>query len=358
MPFYQWSFNLIGNCVPEYRQDSQKIYPVGNTWLVEEGHLFLISINCGVENFRVWKDGALVYDESNIEENIVEVGTRPCAEYDVRQDERCREGYTRFSEFTYRITIQRTTGLSEEDWYRYSELSQTESIFRGFQLPNISRAPAWHELPSGTNYRERFQFTVSGVRYYCRPNVGCTDSIFETQRTWNNQALVYQDGMLAPTPAPEIPRPPQPNTPTENEDTILELIRAATESGRHVTIGPGNQLSRIERRDSKYRIISPENYSLVMGKWVPDIRYESVRYLSPEAASNFISRGYELQAVDIDTPESSSKPYSQSVIRRQGLLTGNLPKYNVQVERRRTTITGITQRQTQGLFFARRRVIA
>ena len=77
----------------------------------------------------------------------------------------------------------------------------------------------------------------------------------------------------------------------------------------------------------------------MLGKWVPDIRYESVRYLSPEAASNFISRGYELQSVDSGTPESSSKPYSSSVIKRQQLLTGQVGRKRVIPDRRRTRIT-------------------
>ena len=104
----------------------------------------------------------------------------------------------------------------------------------------------------------------------------------------------------APGAAP-VPVPERPDTGTEK---------------------PVESTQQINPEDTKYRIISPVTYSVIQGKEVPDIRYESVRYLNAAAASSYVLRGYELQIVGEGVPVSSSKPYGGSIIERSRALKG------------------------------------
>ncbi|MDA8030473.1 MAG: hypothetical protein MPK62_04955 [Alphaproteobacteria bacterium] len=85
---------------------------------------------------------------------------------------------------------------------------------------------------------------------------------------------------------------------------------------------------------AKYRIITPVKYRQVGSKLVPQIRFESVRELNPEAVSSLVHRGYEVQSVDPNTPLSSSKAYGPSVVKHSGAAV------NVKDVAGVTTVTG------------------
>lgn len=90
-------------------------------------------------------------------------------------------------------------------------------------------------------------------------------------------------------------------------ENLLNEIRRSTE---------GSVAEITTSQDTKYRIISPLIYENVRGQTVPQVRYESVRLLSPETVSSYVARGYEIEMVDQDTPLSYSKPYGKSLIQR------------------------------------------
>ncbi|MDA8040854.1 MAG: hypothetical protein MPJ22_00330 [Pirellulales bacterium] len=104
-------------------------------------------------------------------------------------------------------------------------------------------------------------------------------------------------------------------------------IEAAAETARRTaktyhdqlltTFGGSKQIRDIPASNTgytKYRVITPVQYVRDGSKLVPRVRFESVRELSPEAVSSLVHRGYEVQAVDPNTPLSSSKAYGPSVI--------------------------------------------
>ena len=68
--------------------------------------------------------------------------------------------------------------------------------------------------------------------------------------------------------------------------------------------------------NQKYRIIDPVNFEYVRGKKVQVTRYWSVRYLSPSNVASLIARGFEVQAVNQDTPLSPRIVYAPSVVAR------------------------------------------
>ena len=393
--FYRWTFDLVGNCLPEYRKNGQRIYPVNNAILINDDvgeQIFKIIISCAVRNLKVWKGNQIVFNKGNMEERDVTVGTEVAAEYRPRIGESCKNGYSGAGgNFRHVITsIYNKNGTRNSQYYLVtgSEIDHgnlavdsmidvtvpsytkegnsctlnninVESIsVSGDAIQGRSECARRSSGIGGTFISTRgYYVLVSAEIPLCVPNEGYEGGpIIEQQEVWNSLPLEYSDtvGMTAAPPA-EVPadtpaavpgdvsipgtsqRPLSPGDAAANDNYIIALVEAAKRSGRAVTFGPEG-LSSITRQDSKYRIVSPESFSLVMGKWVPDIRYESVRYLSPAAASNFIGRGYELSSVTTDTPESTSKPYSQSVIRRQQQITGKKGIYNKRITRSRITI--------------------
>lgn len=104
-----------------------------------------------------------------------------------------------------------------------------------------------------------------------------------------------------------------------------------------------------DNQDSKYRIVSPRTVSIINGKEVPDIRYESVRFLSAESASSYILRGYEVSVVPDNVPLSFSKPYGASIVERSKIIGGDIPVGFTKRENnnRRKTWSDFTNIQTQ-----------
>ena len=379
--FYRWTFDLIGNCLPEYRKNGQRVYPINNSIIISDAageQIFKIIISCAVRNLKVWKDSVVVFDKGNVVNQEVIVGTNSCQEYTPADGESCKTGYSGKGG-NYRHVFSQIIVTSDQSNYvvpTFPEIdrgvlvkgsnftvtrltSQTFTVGSSKLTGRLSRS----RIGSSSDYNY-YNAVVRYVIPKCIPPVNCQTSITEEQEVWNTNPLEFSD-TVAPAAAPAAPAVPEvvpevtpaaatpkveipvsPGDAAANDNYIIALVEAAKRSGRSVTFGPEG-LSDITRQDSKYRIISPETFSLVLGKWVPDIRYESVRYLSPEAASNFIGRGYELLSVTPDTPESTSKPYSQSVIKRQNLVSGQQSKYRQRVTRGRITITQATQGKLQ-----------
>ena len=70
----------------------------------------------------------------------------------------------------------------------------------------------------------------------------------------------------------------------------------------------------------KYRVIDPLVYGYVQGKKVPSVRYWRVRNLTPSEVSSLIARGYEVSAVDQETPLTPPTVYASSIIERSKIL--------------------------------------
>ena len=138
----------------------------------------------------------------------------------------------------------------------------------------------------------------------------------------------------------------QPETPSPTEEAIQELaerIEENTQVAQDILNNQNNAgeptLKRPENtEDSKYRVITPLEYERTReGKIVPRIRYEAVRFLSPDQVANFVARGYTVESVNQDTPTSSSKPYGKTVLERAQILTPpSITSRDVFDRRRRT----------------------
>ena len=116
----------------------------------------------------------------------------------------------------------------------------------------------------------------------------------------------------------------------QNTQTALDAINQANKAGEPTLKRPENT------EDSKYRVITPLEYERTReGKIVPRIRYETVRFLSPDQVANFVARGYTVESVNQDTPTSSSKPYGKTVLERAQILTPPSIKSRDVFERRR-----------------------
>ena len=90
---------------------------------------------------------------------------------------------------------------------------------------------------------------------------------------------------------------------------------------------------------SVYRVITPAQYESKGGKFVPKIRYVSVRRLTTGEVAGLAARGYKIEYVAQDTPLSPSSPYAPSVLERvEGTVT-KLPEGNRNLGNRRSGLS-------------------
>ena len=171
--------------------------------------------------------------------------------------------------------------------------------------------------------------------YECVPEEGCTgDPVYEDVETNSGSYSGQFSLQVAQSPTErEAERERLKQEQREREIIAKTSVGTPPETGQYT-----GDTARRNSQDTKYRIISPETFSLKPnGQSVPDIRYESVRYLSPEAVSNYVLRGYEVQSVNPDTPTSMSKPYGASVVANaKTISSNNIQIYNKERNRRKT----------------------
>ena len=97
---------------------------------------------------------------------------------------------------------------------------------------------------------------------------------------------------------------------------------------------------------SVYRVITPAQYESKGGKFVPKIRYVSVRRLTTGEVAGLAARGYKIEYVAQDTPLSPSSPYAPSVLERvEGTVT-KLPEGNRNLGNRRSGLSILSNDRT------------
>ena len=97
---------------------------------------------------------------------------------------------------------------------------------------------------------------------------------------------------------------------------------------------------------SVYRVITPAQYESKGGKFVPKIRYVSVRRLTTGEVAGLAARGYKIEYVAQDTPLSPSSPYAPSVLERvEGTVT-KLPEGVKELGHRRSGLSILSNDRT------------
>ena len=281
-------------------------------------------------NIRV--DGQQEFNGNNWTQRTITTGHEPCEEYSIPNlRTACRTGYRQVDNSRYRWKQRNRryrNGVGGEYFYTYGEWSDN---------PNIS-LPASSGSMSGTGVFRWAATLETEENYACVPEAGCQGTPIteiEYGNTGNYQHRFSVD--IARTQAEqdaldrleELQNQQPPETPSPTEEAIQELAEAIEENTRAAEEALKNQneftptLAPIETtEDTKYRIITPLEYERTRdGKIVPKVRYESVRFLSPENVSSFVSRGYTVEAVDANTPVSYSKPYGKTLVERAQILT-------------------------------------
>ena len=244
---------------------------------------------------------ALVKNNHTITNSIT--GYEPCKEYTTDGNGSCKTGYTkRFQQVPletdrkeYRLEV-RNVGSAlgannpARQWTRVFGNDGEWNVIS----PNIR--PNSGSSGSRLNYRitERPAADIPAhTLWFCTPDPGCRgEPIREDIDTNSGNITGFINVDISPTPSEQF---------TGKSDYVGNTARENTQ-------------------DTKYRIISPRVIKIVNGKEVEELRYESVRFLSPGAVGNYTARGYEIQSVNPNTPASTSKPYGESVIKRSERL--------------------------------------
>ena len=273
-------------------------------------------------------DGITEANENNYVDSVVVVGHEPCEEYSIPNlRTSCKSGYRQVDNTRYRWTRNVKRYRSGVVVQQYTETG-----------PWVSNPPA---LPGpigvqAGNGTYRAQATLeTDERFACVPEANCQGAPITELRQLNSgnydvrfsveveRTQAEQDALDR---LEELQNQQQAPSPTEEAiDELAERIEENTRVAQDILENQNKPqaptLQPIETtEDTKYRVITPLEYERVQGKIVPRIRYESVRYLSPENVSSFISRGYTVEAVDPNTPTSYSKPFGKTLVERAHIL--------------------------------------
>lgn len=256
----------------------------------------------------------------------------------------CRDGYSKASKSQYRARSRWTGGATPA-----GITGAWSGWFDGTYTPPAGTTPTraisgyrtyWRRDGGGRRWINIDQQTL----YYCQADAGCTETVQEDQATYtinrNGSFGNYRNGESAEEEAARLQREADKRAADQRAEAerraaeakakaeaekaaarAAELAAQATAKTYHDqllrTFGGSKQIRDIPASNTgytKYRVITPVQYVRDGSKLVPRVRFESVRELSPEAVSSLVHRGYEVQAVDPNTPLSSSKAYGPSVI--------------------------------------------
>lgn len=280
-------------------------------------------------------DGQTKVSENN---NRIERRTREvaCSRYAIPNSRTsCRSGYRKISLTEYREVYK---SWGHINGVRSAQVSESNArITQGSWQAN---QPSVRGRSCTTGH---FWVCVEGLpnesrtNYFCTPESGCTDEEEYDHETFtanlNGSFTVFNERTQAEEEARrqeerERERIQQERTDEERRQREEEIARQIEENNRiarealekgytsRTSVAP---IPTSTSQETKYRIISPIVYDTINGKQVEQLRYESVRLLSPESVSSYVIRGYEVHSVDQDTPLSYSKPYGPSVLARARL---------------------------------------
>ena len=275
-------------------------------------------------------DGITAANENNYVDSVVVVGHEPCEEYSIPNlRTSCRSGYRQVDNSRYRWTRRVYRYRSGVVVSQYTETGPWQTT-----IPTLP-GPIGVQAGNGTY---RFQATLeTEENFACVPEANCQGAPITELRQLNSgnydvrfsvdieRTQAEQDALDR---LEEIQQQ-QPAAPTPTEEAIQELaerIEENTQVAQDLLNQEKDEFTPTLRpvettEDTKYRLITPLEYQYVDGKVVPAVRYESVRYLSPNNVASFVSRGYVVESVPPDTPVSSSKPYGKTLIERAQILT-------------------------------------
>ena len=279
-------------------------------------------------NLSVSVDGQVVEQKNNWTQTETITGYEQCAEYSIPNlRTQCRSGYRQVDNTRYRWTRRATRYRSGVAVEHFTEVGSWQST-----IPTL---PAQSGSQSGNGVFRRAATLETDERFACVPESNCQGAPI-TQINYGNSGnydvrfTVEIERTQAEQDAldrlEELQNQQQAPTPTEDAiQELAERIEENTQVAQDILENqnkpPSPTLQPIETtEDTKYRVITPLEYERIDGKIVPRIRYESVRYLSPENVSSFISRGYTVEAVDPNTPTSYSKPFGKTLVERAHIL--------------------------------------
>lgn len=284
---------------------------------------------------KMYIDNQLVSDlsTSRVRKHVV---PQPCMEYIIdNARSTCKNGYRKISREMFRYHTRLISGVGSR---RRTTRSVTDwtSIRNPRNIPDDKIGNNEHYSHSGGHsptilYYERIE---SKSTYYCTPESGCTDGV-ETDQAYNVGNLNDDHDFTVADSVVESPAVVDPDKGDSDGDDSRRSrvcpvgfkmfdgkcrsdyeIEQILKKRSSVTVEPIE-----DTLDTKYRIISPLVYdSLPDGRKIEQLRYESVRMLSPDAVASYVKRGYTLESINPDTPLSYSKPYGKSVLVRSETL--------------------------------------
>ena len=173
-------------------------------------------------------------------------------------------------------------------------------------------------------------------------------TIENKSKSFNAITIEKEPVIIPPKPEPEKPEPetPEPETPEPETPVTQPTVTQPTVTQPTVTQPTQPTPRPYPTASQKYKVIDPVNYEYVRGKKVQVTRYWSIRYLTPSYVASLIARGFEVSAVDQDTPLSPRVVYAPSVVERSKELAPSVrtTSNNEPYSRVLPNQTGITAR--------------
>ncbi len=314
-------------------------------------------------------EGSVIRTVDNYTTQQVKTGNEPCAQYsipDARSE--CRSGYRKTS-----------TSYTQ---YRHvtNERRDIRGSYRNYYTAWVTASSPPAELTpphSGAAWRYVRLESRTITNYFCTPESNCQGpAIYETVEGNTGDMLVtgsfdvaYTQDELDRLNEEQLRKEQERLRELENqddnvvddiEDKITELLEEDRDVRQRERDIYGLPDIPENPEDTKYRVISPASYSIQNGRKVPNIRYVSIRFLSPENVANFVARGYEVQSVSNDIPLSPSKPYGQSIVQRNTALRPETEAVctNCNQGRGRLTITQVANQQKNYNFTRRDSIVS
>lgn len=284
------------------------------------GHAIRFEVNTIQRSTLVaFIEGSKVIDINNHSTRKEIAGYSPCVQYDVPNARtNCKSGYRKNSGILYRTAKEVTGGIRNRT---------TRTVYGEWQKTRPNPPADYHSGGTFPTIIRNGRVESKDI-YFCTPEAECQgDPIYNTVDTNTGNYIKTVTTNVSYTPQEKQQEDDRRTRDKEEKDKKIkekEERKRLNKIQEALLSTIGKQFIGDEKRensqDTKYRIITPLVYKTINGKQVPEIRYESVRYLSPEAVSNYVFRGYEVQSVDPNVPISYGKPYGQSIVNRSSIL--------------------------------------
>lgn len=309
---------------------------------------------------RISVEGSNVVRRDNYNDRQVLAGYEACEEYSV-SDARvnCANGYQKRSQEQYRIVNYTIRGnvVQGAQWVNGTTNLQSRAKSPNGNRRTVSRRTLYFCTPSpasdgshgcrGAPIYETEEGNTGGLSGNFNLSVAYTpaEQQAETNRLANE--LAKQEERDAETQRLQDLQDQRDLDAAEQRrldglQAIADQLSKINQQGGTANTGQytGDE-ARENSQDTKYRIISPPGFEIIAGKKVPRIQYESVRFLSPESVSSYVSRGYVVESTNPNTPTSTSKPYGNSILARSKILAP-VASFKSDTRRKRVSLADYT----------------